>query len=598
MKNLRIVSGAVLAAGMALVAARASALQGPMGDPAPVVAKCDTELVGTVRVCTTGKGWSVTAVREDSGTAGIEYVRMVFTPNFTTGTVAFVIRLDVPQLDMQHEWQTRLERYRLALGAGMQHSNFTDGVPVRTVFNSVNRNRLTYALDDPIRDYSLGGGTWSGDMDNPMINARAEFKLHAKDGEKRLVLRLDRRDVFWSDALGDAVEWIRKGTGPKMDVPDSAYMPLYSTWYAFCSSPRLTAEKVERNAALAARLGMGTIILDDGWQTSYGSWPVNEKRFPDRRAHVAKVKAAGLKYMLWFALPYMGWNNEAATRFKGWELFIGRERTPLFKPYASNQREYLIGVFERALREWDVDGFKIDFIDKWREFPKDTQTFMDELVRRLKAIKPDILIEFREPYTGPAILRYGNMVRALDCPGDAQANHYRIANLRVATGGTAVHSDMIEWNPRLSAELAAQTVLSVIFSTVQYSVDLTVYPEDHLRMIGHWCGFARRHVGALQKGRFRAYYPQNGYPMLEGEDADERVIAVYLPGMTADVAADSKQTTVINGTAVGRLTVRSAAAAVVEVYDTFGTRVRTQKVGRGLSEIDVPVSGYLVVRRK
>ena len=75
MKNLRIVSGAVLAAGMALVAARASALQGPMSDPAPVVAKCDTELVGTVRVCTTGKGWSVTAVREDSGTAGIEYVR-------------------------------------------------------------------------------------------------------------------------------------------------------------------------------------------------------------------------------------------------------------------------------------------------------------------------------------------------------------------------------------------------------------------------------------------------------------------------------------------------------------------------------------------
>ena len=70
---------------------------------------------------------------------------------------------------------------------------------------------------------------------------------------------------------------------------------------------------------------------------------------------------------------------------------------------------------------------------------------MNQVREHLQAIKPDLLIEFRQEYIGPAIRQYGNMLRAGDCPGDMAANRIRTANLSITSGHTAVHAEMIEW---------------------------------------------------------------------------------------------------------------------------------------------------------
>lgn len=59
---------------------------------------------------------------------------------------------------------------------------------------------------------------------------------------------------------------------------------------------------------------MKTIILDDGWQTDdnnrgyafCGDWQVSPNRFPDFAAHVKRVRDMGMKYMVWYSVPYVG----------------------------------------------------------------------------------------------------------------------------------------------------------------------------------------------------------------------------------------------------------------------------------------------------
>ena len=45
-----------------------------------------------------------------------------------------------------------------------------------------------------------------------------------------------------------------------------------------------------------------------------------------------------------------------------------------------------------------------------------TDRMMTDVLAELRRVKPDVMIEFRQPYIGPLIRKYGNMFRASDCP--------------------------------------------------------------------------------------------------------------------------------------------------------------------------------------
>ena len=81
-----------------------------------------------------------------------------------------------------------------------------------------------------------------------------------------------------------------------------------------------------------------------------------------------------------------------------------------------------------------------------KSLPLAVNRLLSDVMERLKAIKPEILIEFRQSYIGPAIRKYGNIFRAADCPADILTNRVRTVDLRLFSGNTAVHSDMLEWN--------------------------------------------------------------------------------------------------------------------------------------------------------
>ncbi len=172
----------------------------------------------------------------------------------------------------------------------------------------------------------------------------------------------------------------------------------------------------------------------------------------------------------------------------------------------------------------------------------------------------------------------------------------RIADLRLTSGCAAVHADMLEWNVATSPEEAAGTILSAIFGTVQYSMMLSELPPDHLKLISHWVKFGAEHCDALQRGRFRGFAPEAGYPILSGESERERIIGVYGNDRVVRVEDIAKPTFVLNGSGVASVCLELPEKADFKVHDMYGSVVRDGRSEPGLVRMSVPLGGYVVVR--
>ena len=571
--------------------------------------------------CPNPGGWKIETVKV--GSSGVEEVEFRLSSPAAAVPPLFEVCFDVPQLDAHHKWTTQMEKVTMppnwACGTS---SRLCSSMPLVAFLNDSDRNRICVSASEAMRTVNFEAGLREEDC---RIVWKVTFfsEMEAPLSSYSVRLRIDRRDIFFGDAIREGSDWIVKTAGLKPAVPPAAaFEPLYSAWYSFHQD--VSDVEIEAECAEAARIGMKVVIVDDGWQTDdnnrgyayTGDWEVSKRRFPDMAAHVRRVHALGMKYMIWYGVPMMGLKAKNYERFKGKYLWTSNDRWTGYScldPRFPEVREYVCALYEKALREWDLDGLKLDFIDAIgfrgrdpaiqedyagrdiKALPEAVDRLMKDIFARLRAIKPDVLVEFRQGYIGPAIRQYGNMMRAADCPGDLLANRCRTANLRLTSGGTAVHADMLEWHRDENPETAARYVLSTMFSTIQYSVMLRSYPESHKRMIAHWLRFSSNHRDALLHGTFRPHHFEAFYPWIEAENSSERIVGVYVDGTAVPVNAAKKPNYVLNGTGEGRVIVDSATVATAEAFDTFGEKTGAIALTRGLNRVEMPVSGYLKV---
>lgn len=496
-------------------------------------------------------------------------------------------------------------------------SRLCGGMPLVALIDDADRNRMTLTVSEAKRLLKIKSGLREEDA---KVVWEIEFfsEPEASIDSYEVRLRFDARDVFFGEAISGGIEWIGLKAAK---VPASAFEPLYSTWYSFHQN--LTDRDIEEECALAAKLGMKTLILDDGWQTDdtqrgyawCGDWEVSKRRFPDMAAHVAKIHALGMKYVLWYAPPFIGIHSRNYGRFKGKYLHFERgDKAAVLDPRFPEVREFLCGVFTKAVTDWDIDGFKIDFVYRFKfkgadpavaenyagrdikSLPEAVDVLMKEIHAAVTALKPDALIEFRQPYAGPGMLQYGNMFRASDCPGDIEQNRCRIANLRLTSGDAAVHSDMLMWNAKDTPQNAARFVLASLFGVVQYSVMLRTLPEDHRKMLAHWIDFSLRHRDALLHGKFRPHAFGHNYPSIVAENAAERIVAVYDGASVARCGEADRDVYVINATQDESVFAEFGGDGEAEIFDTFGAKVGSAPVKGGVWRLAVPQGGYAAVK--
>ena len=514
-------------------------------------------LVGQVSVDGSLGDWEISSCRESLG-EGLEKIILGIRALKPTSPPRFRVSFTYPLRDCVGHWRTGAGFGKYITqdwrGEARWSSSLASQGPVVAFYDSGSSNRLLVACSESLRKVAFRTGVTEEDSGRLVYQAEFFTEPEAPMTEYAVDFLVDMRALFYAEAIRSAFDWCvsELGDDPKRPVAAAAFDPLYSFWYSYHQN--VSAESVERECSEVAKFGLKTVIVDDGWQTDdssggysfCGDWRVSAKKFPDFAAHVANVRKTGLKYMLWYAVPFVGTNSENFARFRGKCLFHnGGLGASVLDPRFPEVRRHLAGVYERALTEWKLDGLKLDFIDHFhfegpdpavrenyagrdiRSLPLAVDALMTEISARCRAIKPDVLVEFRQEYVGPAIRRYGNMMRVGDCAYGVAQNRTGSLDLRLSSGPLAVHSDMIVWDPQVHAETAAQQFLNVMFCVPQISVRLAELPESHRQMLQRWLGFWSAHRETLLFGELRPMRPDLNYPIVYAFGKGEQVVAVY-----------------------------------------------------------------------
>ena len=524
-----------------------------------------------------------------------------------------------PLVDMQFAWHPRcgFDRSLRVDWAAPLATKVSSSAPVFCFYNAKGRNRLTVALSDAktLLYSSLGVREEDG-----RLNCRVEVPLDASAGahEYRLTLYRNQEDVSFAQALRAVSRWWEEACGlTPSPVPPEAKQAMYSSWYSFHQAT--VAGEIEAECAEAAALGMGSVIVDDGWQTEDGSrgyaycgdWQVAEGKIPDMAAHVARVHALGMKYLLWYSVPFMGYRSKGFPAFEDKLLCkLDRMQAGVLDPRYPQVRRYLIDTYLRALEAYDLDGFKLDFIDSfsagegetppWRPgmdialVEQAVDRLMTDVLGALRARKPDILVEFRQSYIGPAMRGFGNMFRVGDCPADALSNRVGTLDLRMTSGDTAVHSDMLMWHRDDRDEAVALQLLSVAFAVPQISVRLEGLRPSHRELLAFWLGFLREQRELLLETPLEVEAPQNLYSLVRAEKDERAVIALYEGGRLADLHAQSRRIQLLNATAEERVVLCSPTPRrfLAETFDCRGRAVdRRELLVEACTLLAVPACG-------
>ena len=492
-------------------------------------------------------------------------------------------------------------------------ASLTAEVPAGLLFDAQSRCSHAFAVSETVTEVAFRLAV--SEEDN-RVNADVTFAV----GTQPCRVRLYPPGFPYEEVLADIAAWWyerdpRDGAGSLPSrLPAAATEPVYSTWYSM--HQQLNQQELDAELSLAADLGMRSVIIDDGWQTvdnqrgyAYtGDWEVASSRFSDLPAHVDRTHSLGMAELLWISLPFVGKESAAARQLTHLLLPDDGRMARLWDVRLPEARSHLATICRRLVADHHLDGLKIDFIDQWSSYPStptpaaaDTSSYtvgVDRLLAaittQLQAVVDNPMIEFRQPYIGPRMMRYGNMFRVADCPANGFQNRVSSLDLRHVIKERAVHSDMVMWTATDPAEDAAEQLLCTAFSVPQISMLLSELPNDQTAMLRHYLAWWAAHREALLWGQLWAPRPDLGYPLVTAVKDHHSVTISYASESVINVRPG--RATIANATGSDRVVVNLTSPATVEaITDCFGIpRPSPGSLPAGLHHFSLPRGGTCV----
>ena len=427
----------------------------------------------------------------------------------------------------------------------------------------------------------------------------------------------------WHDALRSYSRLVRQRSGATYTDRKGAWLPTWCTWTAW-PSEEMTEQKILANARVASRLGIGSIIIDDGWfglgmdtdtgRLNMGVTRPDPKKLPDLPGLVERLHKMGLKVLLWYAPVSLAPESPVYRRLKGLVMTDG------LRPYVSvnglqslcprnpRVRRHIAGEIRHMLRDYGVDGFKTDLYNCLPSKPcradhtHDCDSAVEGLHRVLETVwrtlceeRPDGLLELKQNYGNVICAQFGTMVRAGDAAYDVDTNLMRCFYTQAYA--PVVHNDYLAWSiHELPSHLAVMLVKQMAAGVPTFSRDLPSLPEGHLRVLGAWLGFYREHLELFRRPRRPMSNDLSVWRIGGGE---RPIFAVVGVGGEVPLASRVKQAFVLNGSGRAELPIVSdrSVRASVTVYDHTLKPVGSRRMSiGGTSAIQVPPGGMAVIR--
>ncbi len=528
----------------------------------------------------------------------------------------FSITWEEPQIDMYGFWSSKsYQSHNLTPDWYMRtnESKTASGMPLACVYSKSNENRLTVALSDPASPAKISVGVVE---ENGCLRFQVDLfaQMCSPMDSYEVVLRFDRRQIPFYKAVTSAREWWSDLGYKCTHVPKEACLPMYSCWYSF--HQKTIPEEIIYECKIAKELGMETVIVDDGWQTDdnsrgyafCGDWRVCEKKIPDMKGFVDEVHNIGMKFMLWFSVPFVGFESENYERFRGKYLHTRQKiNASVLDPRFPEVREFLVSTYREHVEKYGYDGLKLDFIDSFYltedsstdyenmdtvSVEEGLQKLLTEATTELKKINPEILIEFRQSYIGPIVSQFGNLFRVTDCPNDALFNRIGSLDLRLTSDKIPVHSDMLMWNKNDTNESVMYQLLAIMFSVPQISVRFDSITGEHRRLLGAYLKFWRENRETILDGELDVWGVDTNYTMAKAKKDGESVAVLY--ENTVFTLENESVSYVFNSTGRNGIYVECEREASYEIHDIFGEKYASGKLTRGVNKL--PLGNCEMVR--
>ena len=470
------------------------------------------------------------------------------------------IRFSVPILDIHGYWHPELRTPTSKIHWTIESKSAGQrNFPYLAFLNSRQINRCSIGLTDIIDDAHFYAKM---NQEKCTYELTITVALHPESIDFEMIL--DERAIPWTEALSD---WRKQLALPLPEFPEGAWKPVFCTWYAVHAA--VTQDWVEKNAAVAAKLGFGTLIIDDGWcfdvvkrvcpetiSSWYewiGDWNLSTKKFPDFENHRKRVQAMGMKYMLWVAPFLVG----EKSRFR-------KEYPDCFKPeyhegcYTIDSRKTegaaaQLEKMKHVIRDYGLDGLKVDFIDYIYPNIEESEgrtvmKFVRDLAKGIREVKKDALIEFRQCYATPGMMAYGTQFRAGDVPFDFIDNFQRISQIRISMGDRIpVHADPVYWHPQESPMNISRHMIASLGGVPMLSMDMLTLSETEKRIIGRWLKFYADHLATFRDGKWSVIHHQSNTAYMTVTGDTESIIILLDPArLNEAVAGASWKVTVLN----------------------------------------------------
>ena len=559
---------------------------------------------------------------------GIDFLTVKMHADTPTLPNKMYISFRQPAIKIQGIWKTNGNFSKFTPVTWMREnrviSKGCSEAPVICCYDGTGVSQLCFALDDALNVVSMSAGV-EEDTCYFLCQCGFFFTPTAPFSDYEVTLRVDNTEKPFYTALGNVSKWWESMDKYKpAHVPEYATLPMYSTWYSYHQG--ITPSAIESECRLAKEIGCETVIVDDGWQapknSAYyycGDWTPLPDKFPNMAEHVKAVHDIGLKYMLWFSVPFLGTKSKVYDKFKhktlnGVDSCDGAE---VLDPRYPEVRNYLADIYLNAVREWDLDGFKLDFVDRFNQPEQEgaedddgrdylsvnsaAYALLSDVTTKLNAEKDDMLFEFRQRYIGPVMRKFGNMMRATDCAYDSVQNRVHVIDIRLLCGKTACHSDMLTWNYDCSVSEAARQLTNVIFSVPQISVRLAEIPQSHIRMLKFYLSFFKQYKNALLLGDIIPLYPSTNYSAVLGFSGEQFVGAVY-DSVVLPVDRMLSDNAVINSGFSDSVVISSEkdlGAFKAKCCTPEGETVweKTVEIKAGVTQLKIPVCGILFLKK-
>ncbi len=499
-------------------------------------------------------------------------------------------------------------------------SRLASGMPLKQMFSKRGINRHLLAVSDVRTPMTLSMGAYSRPIiDRMTISVDFFTMLTGPFDSYEAIIRIDEREIPFDKAVKDARKWYNEFGYTPAFSPEFTKLPMYSTWYSLWQT--MTADELIRECKEAVKYGMKSVIVDDGWQTDdatvvygyTGDWKPVKSKFPDFKGTIKQLHDIGMKVILWFSVPYVGYFSKNYQRFKG--MYItddGKSRSNCSRldPRFKEVREFLVETYVNALKEWDLDGFKLDFIDNIESngivdermdivtVEEATEQLLKDVYTALTAIKPDIMIEFRQSYYGPVISAYGNMIRVGDCPLGSEKNKDNGIDLRLVSSSCAVHSDMIIWAKEDSDESVASQLWGTMFTVPQISVIFDNITDSQKKILKTYLDFWNEHRETLTSENITAVAMANGYSEVSCINNDEK-ITLAASSVVFEMDEGVNNGYLVNISGKDELVLKCKKDAYVyEIYNVLGEKIGSaQTVSEEVCLVNVPYGGMVKVKK-